>query len=612
MSLAYRDCSNLGRNIIKSIIYSDKLSLYSVAIFVGAWLTLGNLWSIIFSFHPIAINKHIEILYLIVYFIIAISVVVALGKELHSIRSKFKYIILVEILLFSIFVITPPRTADAMRVWLARVYDVWMNSEKIIRPYFHYNTPDAFSLFHLPLIDHMDGQIFKLSIFLSLCCFLILFIRTCRIYCGNDFLNLALMLFLFNPLIILGSTVIITDMPVILAVSGVVYSMVLFKQGTEKLGLFLLVLFLAFGLSIKYNMLMFAPAVILWFITELRFSRITIRLILCLLPLIGLAIYPYLMNYINIGNPVWPALTKYFPAHNPFWDEMANRFYHEYLGGDRNLINLISSLWGFLTVPHYLNPLTMILIVFVFKKYRYVNYIPAVIVTSYIIILWLMMPRFSESEKTRYILYLFPIIIPFGLSYIDQIVSKSTKYIKVKKYIKLCVLMTVLIYFPFTVVYSYEAIKYLVTYDKISWHRATWYYDDYQWINKNIELNNGNVILVISSSQQTYYLRKKYINGDFLSAYINWGKVADKNSLVSLIKKYNIEYFYIDIQEMSRLNPSLHNLLNQLVSDNTLEMVRESNVYLSTSRLLKKGKHHDTILLRKIRSESVKVMNDNQ
>ena len=45
-----------------------------------------------------------------------------------------------------------------MRVWLAKVYDVWMNNEKIIRPYFHYNTPDAFALFHLPLIDFMDGE----------------------------------------------------------------------------------------------------------------------------------------------------------------------------------------------------------------------------------------------------------------------------------------------------------------------------------------------------------------------------------------------------------------------------------------------------------------------
>jgi len=116
-------------------------------------------------------------------------------------------------------------------------------------------------------------------------------------------------------------------------------------------------------------------------------------------------------------------------------------------------------------------------------------------------------------------------------------------------------------------------------------------------------LSNKNVILVIAGSQQTYYLRKKYINGDFLSAYINWEKVTDKNLVISLINKYNIEYLYVDTQEINTLNPNVHNLLSQLVNDNTLEVVRESSVYLSTSRLLQEGKHHDTILYRFIRSD---------
>ena len=169
-----------------------------------------------------------------------------------------------------------------------------------------------------------------------------------------------------------------------------------------------------------------------------------------------------------------------------------------------------------------------------------------------------------------------------------------------KKYIKYCILVTVSIYFPFTVVYSYDAIKYLITYDKESWHRATWYYEDYEWINKNIELNNESVILVIASAQQTYYLRKKYINGDSLSAYIDWEKITKKNSLISLINKYNIEYLYAD---RGVLDTNIHNLLNRLVNDNTLEVVRESSVYLSSSRLLQEGSHNDTILYRIIRSE---------
>ena len=202
-------------------------------------------------------------------------------------------------------------------------------------------------------------------------------------------------------------------------------------------------------------------------------------------------------------------------------------------------------------------------------------------------------------------------MIPFGMSYVHDIIVKNSKYLK-KKYIKYCVLFTVSIYFPFTVVYSYDAIKYLITYDKDNWHRATWYYGDYQWINHNIQLNNENIILVIARSQHTYYLRKKYINGDSLSAYIDWEKITKKNSLISLINKYNIEYLFADIQHLNytKHTAHIHNLLNQLVNDNTLEVVRESNVYLSSSKLLQQGIYHDTILYRIIRSESMKAMID--
>ena len=587
-------------NSIRNLYLSDSFSLYSVSVFVGAWLILGNVWSIIFTFNPIVINQSLIILYLVVYFIIIIPVIIAFFKEFLSIENKFKYVILIELLMFVPFIIAPPRNADAMRVWLARVYDIWMNSEKTIRPYFHYNTPDAFSLFHLPVIDIGDGQFFQLSIFISLCSVIILLIKICKNYCEDDFVVMCVMLFLFNPLIILGSTVIITDLPTILSVSGFVYSLILYGQGRKNIGIFLIALFLAFGLNIKYNIIMFIPVLVYWFITELRFLKINGKIVLYLLPLIILAVYPYVTNYINIGNPVWPALTQYFPAHNPLWDKMANNISQGFLGSERSFTNLISSLLGLLVMPHHINPLTMILLFFVFKKYRYVNYMPAVIVVSYVMILWLMMPNFAESEKERYILYLFPVIIPFGLSYVNELVTKNIKYIKIKKYIKYCVLTSVLIYLPFTVVYSYDAIKYLVTYDKENWHRATWYYEDYQWISKNIVLNDENVILVISHVQQTYYLRKKYINGGAFSAYIDWNNI-DSSLVVPLLQRYKIQYIFVDISVASS---KIRDIFSNLKKQNLLKILKKSDTYISSFRMMRKGADHKTILYQVVASEN--------
>ena len=74
-----------------------------------------------------------------------------------------------------------------------------------------------------------------------------------KYYGNNNILNAGLILFIFNPFITLGATVIITDMPVILAFAGIMFSMVYYKQGSKIISIILLFIFMTFGLNIKYN-----------------------------------------------------------------------------------------------------------------------------------------------------------------------------------------------------------------------------------------------------------------------------------------------------------------------------------------------------------------------
>ena len=87
-------------------------------------------------------------------------------------------------------------------------------------------------------------------------------------------------------------------------------------------------------------------------------------------------------------------------------------------------------------------------------------------------------------------------------------------------------------YFIFNVYYSKDSLQYLVYKNNNSWHKHTWYYVDYKWINENITLKNNEKIMVYSSNQLTYYLRKKYINIDPLSGYFK------ENEIFKTIIKY--------------------------------------------------------------------------
>ena len=95
------------------------------------------------------------------------------------------------------------------------------------------------------------------------------------------------------------------------------------------------------------------------------------------------AIYPYAMNYYNIGNPVWPALSNFFPAKLSNWDMVATNFTDGFLNSSISFYNLIISLYDLITMPHHINPIVIILSLFLFQRFKYVSYMPIILVLSY-------------------------------------------------------------------------------------------------------------------------------------------------------------------------------------------------------------------------------------
>ncbi len=244
-------------------------------------------------------------------------------------------------------------------------------------------------------------------------------------------------------------------------------------------------------------------------------------------------------------------------------------------------------------MPHHINPIIILLIPFLFQKFKYVSYMPLVIVFSYFLFLWVMMPRFAESEKERYVLYLFPIIIPYGVIGFSRQITKYKHFLKTPILFLIIVIPTI-IYFIFNVYYAKDSLQYLVYKNNNSWHKHTWYYGDYKWINENITLKNNEKLMVYSSNQLTYYLRKKYINIDPLSGYFK------ENEIFKTIIKYedeiikrNIAYVFVDYDVLDERNKKM---INQMVSRGSITVIRNSNTFISSSRLFDQGSFHKTVL----------------
>ena len=171
---------NFLDNILNSLFQlyrNDLFSIFAVAYFIFTWMTFGNILSILYYSNITIFNQQLNVLYLILYLLPIILVILSLYKELTNHTSFYvKVVVIFNLLLFMTFAYAPPRNADSMRVWLAKVNDIILNGEKILRPYAHYNTPDAFTLYHLPVIQIGDGQLFQLSI---LACFSSILIKCC-------------------------------------------------------------------------------------------------------------------------------------------------------------------------------------------------------------------------------------------------------------------------------------------------------------------------------------------------------------------------------------------------------------------------------------------------
>ena len=580
---------------LRRLYEKEFFSIYSVAYFVFIWLSLGNMISAFYNAGIPVFMDQLNITYLIIYISAVILIFISLYKEISRLSSKYiKIIITFQYFLLLTFTYAPPRNADSMRVWLAKIYDIILNNEKILRPYAHYNTPDAFTLFHLPLIQIGDGQLFQLSIFACFSATLILLIKICNYYDKEYVTYSCLLLFIFNPFITLGATVIISDMPVILSFAGIMYSIILFTKYKTR-ALLLSFLFLAFSLNIKYNSLMIIPAYSFWILMNYKqiYKKIDINFILLFVYLFSHGVYPYIMNYFYFGNPVWPALTNVFPADIPSWDIAANNLTHGFLNDERSFSNLIISFFNLLTMPHHINPIVILLIPLLFQRFKYVSYMPIIIVFSYFMFLWMMMPRFGESEKERYVLYLFPIIIPYGIIGFSQLINKF-KYIFKTKILYTIIIVPTMIYFSFNVFYAKDSIQYFVFNNKDVWHKHTWYYADYNWINKNLSLNNDEKLMVYSSNQLTYYLKKKYISIAPISGYFKDDKIYESTlNFENEMEKFNVRYIFVDITSIDVRNKKM---ISQLVSQGSLTVLRNANSFISSSRLFDRGSFHKTVL----------------
>ncbi len=528
----------------------------------------------------------------------AVADVAALGRwlcEALCARGNwgipFAVFVGVYLLLLILVTDTPARSGDAMKYHLAQLKDMVMHGGDVYRPYLHYQFPQYFSLVFFPAYVMAGGTAMK---FASLINYLFVIVAMVRIAdrLGAKNLRLIVLLFAMMPQTINGASIVTNDWAVCLY--GLTAFMVMLTLVDSRQMQFAPLAYLCLGVAMgtKYHFVLLVPwlVVLHWHHCDGE-PRARIVRIATGLTTMGLVGFPfYLRNFLRLGNPVWPLLQGLVPPPNPAMAEIATT-YVDNMSGTHSLAAVISTLLTIAKSPYM--PVTV-----------WMLGITAVVATRTRLLIgtgcllffgfwWVIQPTYYW----RFAIYMLPFtMVALGL-YLDQLDARGDWR---RRAAHAVIAVSVSYGFAVGMYYIKDPMAWYTTEGRANYHYATWYYDEFNWINTN--LPEDSKIMLLVGAGQSYYLDREYVRADpRMSAAVDWDAVRSLEELRGVIREHEVDYIFFSPNGLRPARKHVHvrPLIESAVDATWTETVWvRKDIRLYTSRMLDGFKTEDATLLR--------------
>ena len=505
--------------------------------------------------------------------------------------SRVFFIVLIILLAWILLLsYTPPRAADAMRYHLAQLKDIVQNHGFVLRPYCHYNFPLYFSLLFLPIFMLLKGVGIKLAVcvYFLLSLFILLRIAKKIKLKYSRFLFLS---FFLIPIVYHEAHIVTNDWALIFY-SLIGFLFLLKSSETKNIAwIYFAFLALGFAMGIKYQSIILIPwyLIIAYPILKNTKKLCSIYHLLGSFIIMTLVASPfYIRNFINLGNPVWPLAQNIFARQHDYLYQIVQQF-NQGIQGTHSFHGVFVNLKTFLTYPQI--PITiwfLILLGVIFTKRTELKIGLGILL--YFIVWWI----FQPCLYIRFSLYALPIGLIAAVSLYEMLINKKQKILLFGY--RIIVLITAIYFIAMAGWYSIFYVKYYFDRNLDSYHKYTWYYDSYKWINAHIPRNS--LILCIVSAGQTYYLDRPYLRADpTLSGLIDWNSIENEEQL---LKKLKINYIFYDFAYWSAAlgGKNKMELINKLIDLSSTKIIFIKKEDLYSSRIKKQYSTTSTYLLK--------------
>jgi len=243
----------------------------------------------------------------------------------------------------------------------------------------------------------------------------------------------------------------------------------------------------------------------------------------------------YIFNYLAFRNPVWPIAVPAINGIRTYGDQVA-AFYTAALTGPITAGMHLKGLWYLIIRPDVFPlPLFAVLLplFFLFFRPRNGRYVAGFLGLFFIV--WMIS---QPALFYRYSIMLAPIVIIGWAVALNEWRPSPWLSRTALAGLAVCIAGAVV----FQAVYFKHFLRYAVTADEATFHRYTWFYEPFQWVNRATAPDAK--FLVVVSYGETYYLNRAYRRADpWSSGVVDWPKVKSAAELNRMLGNMGYQYF---------------------------------------------------------------------
>lgn len=298
----------------------------------------------------------------------------------------------------------------------------------------------------------------------------------------------------------------------------------------------------------------------------------------------------YLANASYFGNAFWPLLIR-VTSSSGYADRVAASYTRD-MTGQHDPTYALSQLWELVSTTSLIPIAALCLILIVAGFFLQSRFRRIAVLGAFFFSLWMIAePRLYPKHVL--------LLLPVAAIIVAGIADRLAKWPRVLRATNLVAASALVVMLALSVALSSDYARYVATGDARTYHRFTWYYSTYDWVNHNTPDDARFLVIVLSG--HSYYLDRPYRRADpWLSGAVDWSRVRSGKELSNVLASGGFRYVIYDDRSWKGYvgGSEMERAVNEMIATGGLVPVHEQHEMLYTSRAMREFEATNVMVLR--------------